>query len=242
MFSHHSNHPIASSVRIAVSPAPTFHIYRFHANLAPRKRASRPNPAKRRENPTPATTINPERQAPHSQQGPPWPSPLRRSCRCPTCWRRVGSFSAGSARPGTRTIAAGARASWPACCTNTGCAGCGGCCSGKTGSPSCPEPGAAVVSRLDSGVRRNDEAKIARLWAPSTGCRPWSRASASSPCLRARRRRAGCWSLRQFTHADAVRPGADAGGEGCPGPGNAVHSAVRGEPFDRLRANVAVFV
>jgi uncharacterized membrane protein len=27
------------------------------------------------------------------------------------------------------------------------------------------------------------------------------------------------WSLRQFTHADAVRFGADAGGEGCAGPG-----------------------
>ena len=50
------------------------------------------------------------------------------------------------------------------------------------------------------------------------------------------------WSLRQFTHADAVCLGADAGGEGCAGPGNAVHLAVRGEPFDRLRANVAVFV
>jgi hypothetical protein len=38
------------------------------------------------------------------------------------------------------------------------------------------------------------------------------------------------WSLRQFTHADAVRLGADAGGEGCAGPRR--FRAARGDDGD----------
>ena len=174
---------------------------------------------------------------------------LRRSCRCPTCLRRAGSFSAGSATPGTRIIAAGARASWPVCCTNTGCAGCGGCWNGKTGLPSCPEPGAAVVSRLDSGVRRNDGAKIVRLWARSSGCRPGAghglghrlhrrviARDAGGEAPGADRDFRVCLlqvhlvaAPVQF-HPDAVCLGADAGGEGCPGPGR--FRAARGDDGD----------